>query len=41
MSNYTIAVGWSGKDALADTDPGKVISGADFNLTSNFSRSFR
>ena len=31
MSNYTIAVGWSGKDALADTDPGKVISGADFN----------
>lgn len=31
MSNYTIAVGWSGKDALADTDPGKVISGSDFN----------
>ena len=31
MSNYTIAVGWSGKDALLDTDPGKVISGADFN----------
>lgn len=31
MSNYTIAVGWSGKDALADTDPGKVISGADFD----------
>ena len=31
MSNYTIAVGWSGKDALADSDAGKVISGADFN----------
>lgn len=31
MSNYTIAVGWSGKDALSDTDPGKVISGDDFN----------
>ena len=31
MSNYTIAVNWSGKDALPDTDPGKVISGADFN----------
>ena len=31
MSNYTIAVGWSGKDALSDTDPGKVISGDDFD----------
>lgn len=31
MSNYTIAVNWSGKDALLDTDPGKVISGADFD----------
>ena len=31
MSNYTIAVSWSGKDALADTAPGKVISGDDFN----------
>ena len=31
MSNYTIAVGWSGKDALSDSDPLKVISGADFN----------
>ena len=31
MSNYTIAVNWSGKDALPDSDPGKVISGADFN----------
>jgi|TARA_R110000824_G_C14953970_1_gene651252 hypothetical protein len=31
MSNYTIAVNWSGKDALADTDAAKVISGADFN----------
>jgi hypothetical protein len=31
MSNYTIAVGWSGKDALSDSDPAKVISGSDFN----------
>ena len=31
MSNYTIAVGWSSKDNLADSDAGKVISGADFN----------
>ena len=31
MSNYTIAVNWSGKDALSDSDPAKVISGSDFN----------
>jgi hypothetical protein len=31
MSNYTIAVNWSGKDALSDSDAAKVISGADFN----------
>jgi len=31
MSNYTIAVPWSGKDALSDSDPLKVISGSDFN----------
>ena len=31
MSNYTIAVPWSGKDALSDSDAAKVISGADFN----------
>jgi len=31
MSNYTIQVNWAGKDALPDSDPGKVISGADFN----------
>ena len=31
MSNYTIAVAWSGKDALLDTDPSKVVSGTDFN----------
>ena len=31
MSNYTIAVAWSGKDALADSNANKVISGADFN----------
>ena len=31
MSNYTLAVSWSGKDALADSDANKVISGADFH----------
>ena len=31
MSDYTIAVAWSGKDALADSDANKVISGGDFN----------
>ena len=31
MSNYTIQVAWSGKDALADSDVNKVISGDDFN----------
>lgn len=31
MSNYTIAVNWSGKDALSDSDPEKVVSGSDFN----------
>lgn len=31
MSNYNIQVGWSGKDALADSDPAKIISGNDFN----------
>jgi len=31
MSNYTIAVAWSGKDALSDSDAAKVISGSDFN----------
>ena len=31
MSNYTIQVAWSGKDALADSDVNKVISGTDFD----------
>ena len=31
MADYTIAVSWSGKDTLADSDANKVISGADFN----------
>ena len=31
MADYTIAVSWSGKDGLADTDASKVISGGDFN----------
>ena len=31
MSDYTIAVDWSGKDALSDSDSAKVISGTDFN----------
>ena len=32
MSDYTtFAVAWSGKDALSDSAPGKVISGSDFH----------
>ena len=31
MSAYTLAVNWSGKDGLSDSDAAKVISGADFN----------
>ena len=31
MSNYSIQVDWSGKDALPDSDPEKVISGDLFN----------
>ena len=31
MSDYFISVNWSGKDALSDSDPAKVISGSDFN----------
>ena len=31
MSNYTLAVNWSGKDTLSDSDAAKVISGSDFN----------
>ena len=31
MADYTLAVSWSGKDGLADTDANKVISGDDFN----------
>lgn len=31
MSDYTIQVSWSGKDALADSDANKIISGGDFN----------
>ncbi len=30
MSNYTRIVAWNNKDALADTDTAKVISGDDF-----------
>ena len=30
MSNYTLAVAWSGKDAIAVSDSAKVISGTDF-----------
>ena len=29
MSNYTVQVSWSGKDALATSDPEKIISGDD------------
>lgn len=31
MSNYNLQVSWSGKDALNDSDPDKVVSGDDFN----------
>jgi len=31
MSDYSIQVSWSGKDALSDSDPAKVVSGSDFN----------
>ena len=31
MSNYNLQIAWSGKDALADSDPDKVVSGGDFN----------
>jgi len=31
MSTYNLQVNWSGKDALSDSDPDKVISGDDFN----------
>ena len=31
MSDYTLAVNWSGKDALSDSDSAKVISGDDFD----------
>tara|TARA_R110002012_G_scaffold17848_2_gene66441 strand:- start:8 stop:562 length:555 start_codon:yes stop_codon:yes gene_type:complete len=31
MSDYTIQVSWSGKDALADSNAAKIVSGADFN----------
>jgi len=31
MANYNLQVSWSGKDALSDSDPDKVISGDDFN----------
>ena len=30
MSNYNIQISWSGKDALSDSDPAKVISGSEF-----------
>lgn len=31
MSNYNLQIPWSGKDALNDNDPDKVVSGGDFN----------
>jgi hypothetical protein len=31
MSNYNIQIAWSGKDALSDSDPNKIVSGTDFN----------
>ena len=31
MSDYNLQIPWSGKDALSDSDPDKVVSGGDFN----------
>ena len=31
MSDYNLQISWSGKDALADSVPDKVVSGGDFN----------
>ena len=31
MADYNVQVSWSGKDALSDSDAGKVISGDDFH----------
>ena len=31
MSQYNLVVQWSSKDALADNNPDKVVSGDDFN----------
>ncbi len=31
MSDYNLQIPWSGKDALGDSDPDKVVSGGDFN----------
>jgi len=30
MSNYSVITDWDGKDALADSNPAKVISGDEF-----------
>ena len=35
MSNYNLQINWSGKDALSDSDPDKVISGDDFSTEFN------
>ena len=31
MSDYNLQIAWSGKDALSDADPDKIVSGGDFN----------
>ena len=35
MSVYSPLIAWSGKDALSDSDPAKVISGSDFQTEFN------
>ena len=35
MSNYNLQINWSGKDALSDSDPDKVISGDDMSTEFN------
>ena len=31
MSNYTPQIAWAAKNALADSDSAKIVSGADFH----------
>jgi len=35
MADYNIQLNWAGKDSLNDTDPDKIIAGADFQTEFN------